>query len=73
MFPEIEARRMAAGIRQKDLCARAGVHEMTYTARKNERRGVSERTLVKLQRALDEMIAEKRAALEPASARRLAS
>lgn len=64
MFLEIETRRAAAGITQKELCARAGIHETTYTARKNGRRGVSEGTLKKLEEALDVLIAEKRAALD---------
>lgn len=63
MFPQIEAKRVAAGILQKDLCERANVHETTYTARKNNRRSLSETTLKKLEFALDEMIDERRAEL----------
>jgi transcriptional regulator with XRE-family HTH domain len=64
MFAQIEAKRAAAGIEQKELCLRAKVHETTYTARKNDRRSVSERTLKKLETALDELISEKRAVLD---------
>lgn len=64
MFSQIEAKRAAAGIEQKELCRRANVHETTYTARKNDRRSVSERTLKKLETALDELITEKRAVLD---------
>lgn len=63
MFSQVEARRAAVGIEQKELCQRAGVHETTYTARKSERRGMSERTLKKLDEALEEIIAERQAAL----------
>ncbi|WP_319519846.1 helix-turn-helix transcriptional regulator [uncultured Martelella sp.] len=59
MFSEIEKRRAAAGISQADLCQRAGVHPTTYTARKANRRTVSERTLQKLKTALDEMVSER--------------
>lgn len=64
MFPQIEAKRVAAGILQKDLCERANVHETTYTARKSNRRSLSETTLKKLELALDELIDERRAELE---------
>lgn len=67
MFSDIETRRAAAGIEQKVLCARAKVHETTYTARKAERRTVSERTLRKLASALDELIDEKRKTLDAIS------
>jgi transcriptional regulator with XRE-family HTH domain len=59
MFSEIETRREMAGIDQKALCARAGIHETTYTARKNGRRGLSEATLVKLDAALRALIDER--------------
>ncbi|MCF6368313.1 helix-turn-helix domain-containing protein [Rhizobium halophilum] len=59
MFPQIEARRAAAGILQKDLCERAAVHETTYTARKSGRRALSETTLKKLETALEELIKER--------------
>lgn len=64
MFSDIETRRAAAGIDQKTLCERAGVHETTYTARKNGRRTLSERTIKKLDVALIELINEKRAVLD---------
>lgn len=64
MFSEIEKKRVAAGIDQKTLCARAGVHETTYTARKNGRRTISEKTLAKLDAALNSLIDEKGAALD---------
>lgn len=67
MFSEIEKRRAAAGIDQKTLCERAHVHETTYTARKSERRTISERTLRKLDRALTELVDEKRAVLDEMS------
>lgn len=70
MFSEIEERRALAGIDQRALCQRAGVHETTYTARKNGRRTLSERTINKLEEALDAMIVEKRVALDSAEARR---
>ncbi|TPW33220.1 helix-turn-helix transcriptional regulator [Martelella alba] len=63
MFSEIEARRLAANISQKDLCQRAGVHQTAYTRRKSGRGGMGERTLSKLKTALDEMISEQIAAL----------
>ncbi|WFS02190.1 helix-turn-helix domain-containing protein [Rhizobium tumorigenes] len=64
MFFEIEARRSAAGIEQKALCARAGVHQTTYTARKNGRRTMSERTLKRLDDALTSMIHEKKVTID---------
>lgn len=64
MFSEIEKKRAAAGIDQKTLCARAEVHETTYTARKSGRRTLSEKTLKKLDDALSALIEEKAAALE---------
>jgi len=70
MFSEIEQRRLLAGIDQRALCQRAGVHETTYTARKNGRRTLSERTIIKLGKALEAMIAEKREALDSAEGRR---
>ncbi len=70
MFSDIEERRLLAGIDQRALCHRAGVHETTYTARKNGRRTLSERTINKLNEALEAMIAERREALDSAEARR---
>lgn len=70
MFSDIEERRLLAGIDQRALCQRAGVHETTYTARKNGRRTLSERTINKLGEALEAMIAERREALDSAEARR---
>ncbi|MCJ7993245.1 hypothetical protein J5N58_01360 [Rhizobium cremeum] len=70
MFSEIEERRRLADIDQRTLCQRACVHETTYTARKSERRTLSERTINKLKRALDELIDEKRRALDSAEAGR---
>ncbi|TCT34624.1 helix-turn-helix domain-containing protein [Martelella mediterranea] len=64
MFSEIEARRHAAGISQVELCERAGVHPTTYTARKANRRTVSERTLQKLKTALDELVTERLAVMK---------
>ncbi|MGG7535329.1 helix-turn-helix domain-containing protein [Rhizobium sp. 12,4] len=64
MFSDIEARRAAAGIDQKALCHRAGVHQTTYTARKNGRRNVSETTLKKLDEALSALILEKKATID---------
>ncbi|MGR6465415.1 helix-turn-helix domain-containing protein [Rhizobium sp. PAMB 3182] len=64
MFEQIEFSRVQAGIDQKELCARARVHETTYTARKNGRSGMSERTLLKLKTALDALIDERRQALD---------
>jgi len=63
MFSDIETRRSAAGIDQKLLCDRANVHVTTYTARKSGRRTVSERTLKKLDHALNELIGEKQKTL----------
>lgn len=70
MFSEIEERRQLAGIEQRALCLRAGVHETTYTARKSGRRTLSERTINKLAIALDALIAERRQALDSAEAGR---
>lgn len=67
MFSEIEQAREAAGIKQRDLCERAGVHETTYTARKQGRRTVSERTINKLRDALTAMIRERREAIDAAT------
>lgn len=67
MFAEIEKQRVLAGVSASELCRRAGVHQTTYAARRNGRRTVSERTLAKLRSALDELIAERRAALDEAS------
>lgn len=64
MFSEIEARRLAAGIEQKALCSRAGIHQTTYTARKNGRRTTSEKTLKRLDDALTAMIIEKKATID---------
>lgn len=66
MFSEIEQARDAAGIKQSDLCKRAGVHETTYTARKQGRRTLSERTINKLRNALREIIQERRTAIDAA-------
>lgn len=59
MFSQIEERRSRAGIEQRLLCQRAGVHETTYTARKNGRRTLSEKTINKLADALDALLAER--------------
>ncbi|NTF67718.1 helix-turn-helix domain-containing protein [Rhizobium rhizogenes] len=64
MFSEIETRRAAAGIEQKTLCDRANVHQTTYTARKNGRRSMSERTLKRLDDALTALILEKKSTLD---------
>lgn len=60
-FKEIEMRREAARIEQKELCRRAGVHFQTYTRLKNRpgAQGASENTLTKLVEALDELVAER--------------
>ncbi|MFN7010069.1 MAG: helix-turn-helix domain-containing protein [Allorhizobium sp.] len=70
MFSEIEERRRLAGIEQRALCQRAGVHDTTYSARKSGRRTLSERTINKLKLALEALIAEKREALATAEGRR---
>ena len=59
MFEEIEARRILAGIRQKDLCARAKVHQTTFSARKRGRSGMQERNIKKLSAALEQLISER--------------
>lgn len=59
MFSDIEAKRARAGIPQKELCERAGVHPTRYTARKSGRSGLSERTLKKLEDALEELLRER--------------
>lgn len=68
MFSDIDMRRDLAGIQQKALCKRAGIHPTRYSARKNGRSGMSETTLKKLQDALAEMIAERRSAMDGADA-----
>lgn len=67
MFPQIEERRLIAGITQKELCIRAGVHPTRYNARKNGRSGLGERSLTRLRDALDELIKEKQQLLEAVS------
>lgn len=69
MFSEIDERRLLWGIGQNELCQRAGVHPTSYTARKNGRAEMRESTLAKLRGALDNMIDERRAAIEKAEAR----
>lgn len=56
-----------AGISQAELCKRAGIHPTRYTARKNDRSGMSEKSLKKLEAALDELINEKQAAIDEAA------
>lgn len=60
-FSDIEQRRSAVGIEQKALCKRAGVHQMTYSRLKTRPRefGTTERTLTKLETALEDLIAER--------------
>lgn len=62
-FTEIEQRRAKAGIDQKALCAKAGVHEQTYSRLKNRpgTRGAGEATLRALSGALEQLIEERAA------------
>ncbi|MBB4649264.1 transcriptional regulator with XRE-family HTH domain [Aminobacter niigataensis] len=64
-FEDIELRRDAARIEQKELCERAGVHLQTYSRLKNRpgSLGATTRTLKKLKSALDELIGERVQAL----------
>ncbi|MBX3580099.1 MAG: helix-turn-helix transcriptional regulator [Rhizobiaceae bacterium] len=62
MIDEIEARRAAAGVSQKVLCERAGVHPTTYSTLKTGRRAGNVSTVGKLSAALDALIAEREAA-----------
>lgn len=59
-FVDIETRRAAAGIDQKLLCQRAGMHAQAYSKLKNRpgKKGATEETLRKLTDALDKLIAE---------------
>ena len=66
MFSRIEERRSKAGISQKELCARAGLHPTRYTARKNGRSGLGERSLIRLGEALEALIYEKQERLRDA-------
>lgn len=50
---------MDLGVSQKDLCARAGVNQTTYSQIKTAKRDGYASTYRKLQSALDELIAEK--------------
>lgn len=54
----IDERRVSLGISQRDLCKRAGVHYMTYSANKNGRQMPNTRTLQKLTVALDQITSE---------------
>lgn len=60
-FSSIETRRETAGIEQKELCQRAGVHHQTYSKLKNRpgAQGATEQTLKKLKTALDALVAER--------------
>jgi len=60
-FSTIEIRRETAGIEQKELCQRAGVHHQTYSKLKNRpgAQGATETTLKKLKTALDDLVAER--------------
>lgn len=59
-FSEIDRRRAEAGIEQKELAARAGLHPQTYSRlRRPSPRGATEATLKRLTRALDELMAER--------------
>lgn len=62
-FAEIEKRRAQARIDQKELCAKAGVHEQTYSRLKNRAgpQGASEATMRRLSNALDDLISERAA------------
>jgi len=64
-FADIDVRRDAARIEQKELCERAGVHLQTYSRLKNRpgSLGATERTLKKLKTALDQLIKERVSAL----------
>lgn len=59
-FTAIELRREELGISQKDLCARAGVNQTTYSQIKTAKRYGNANTYRKLHAALDALIAEKR-------------
>ncbi|WP_366936191.1 helix-turn-helix transcriptional regulator [uncultured Nitratireductor sp.] len=58
-FSTIDQDRIAAGITQKALCARADVHPTTYSRAKKGAVGGQVRTLQKLATALDALIHEK--------------
>lgn len=59
-FSEIDRRRAAAGIEQKTLARRAGLHPQSYSKlRRSTPRGPTEATLKRLTEALDALIAEK--------------
>lgn len=59
-FSEIEKRRAAAGIEQKALAAKAGLHPQSYSKlKKPTKHGATEGTLKKLSAALAELEAEK--------------
>ncbi len=64
-FSDIEQRRSAVGIEQKVLCKKAGVHQMTYSRLKTRpgEFGTTEKTLTKLEAALDTLVAERMRAL----------
>jgi transcriptional regulator with XRE-family HTH domain len=59
---EIDERRRAAGISQKDICAAAGIDVSTYSQIKLGHRGALNATIVKLSAALDRLVAERKAA-----------
>jgi predicted transcriptional regulator len=67
-FSEIEQRRSAVGIEQKALCKKAGVHQMTYSRLKTRPEfGTTEKTLTKLETALDALVAERMRKLKEAT------
>jgi transcriptional regulator with XRE-family HTH domain len=61
MIDSIDRKRDKAGVTQKALCARAGVHETTYSALKAGRRGGNAATITKLAEALQTLIDEREA------------
>lgn len=59
-FSEIEKRRALAGIEQKVLAAKAGLHPQSYSKlKKPSKHGATENTLKKLSAALVDLEAEK--------------
>jgi len=59
-FKEIEAARRGIGVSQKVLAHRAGMREQDYSRlKKPSKQGPTVRTLMRLSKALDELIAEK--------------
>jgi len=51
-FETIEKQRCSLGLSQRDLCAAAGIHYMTYTAIKRGRQVPNMRTIEKLEAGL---------------------